>query len=180
MDALYVVLNQWERAPIAAIRDPALARAWEQIVVEDENTSYQCLGPVNKMVNQIARYIVEGRDSVAYREHERRREDFMWLTEKGMLMCGTNGSQLWDLAFITQAVVESGIAEDEANRASMIEALKWLDRGQIRGDPMHLEKGYRHTTKGAWGFSTKIQSYTVSDCTAEGLKAVLYLQDHLT
>lgn len=27
------------------------------------------------------------------------------------------------------------------------------------------------------GFSTKAQNYTLSDCTGEGLKAVLYLQN---
>ena len=28
-------------------------------------------------------------------------------------------------------------------------------------------------------YSTKEQGYTVSDCTGEGLKAVMYLQHHL-
>jgi squalene cyclase len=37
----------------------------------------------------------------------------------------------------------------------------------------------RHRTKGAWPFSTKEQGYTVSDCTGEGLKSVLYLQTQL-
>ena len=42
--------------------------------------------------------------------------------------------------------------------------------------PKH-EKYYRHISKGAWPFSTKTQSYTVSDCTAEGLKTVCLLQE---
>lgn len=41
------------------------------------------------------------------------------------------------------------------------------------------EKYYREVTKGAWPFSTRTQSYTVSDCTAEGMKAVLMLQNRL-
>jgi lanosterol synthase len=41
------------------------------------------------------------------------------------------------------------------------------------------QRCYRHLSKGAWPFSTKDQSYTVSDCTAEGLKAVLLLQNKL-
>jgi lanosterol synthase len=41
------------------------------------------------------------------------------------------------------------------------------------------EKYYRHPSKGAWPFSTRTQSYTVSDCTAEALKAVMMLQTRL-
>src|SRR5579859_6367925 len=40
------------------------------------------------------------------------------------------------------------------------------------------KEAYRHQRKGAWPFSTRHQSYTVSDCTAEGLRAVLLLQHH--
>lgn len=179
MDTLYLVLNQWERAPVAAVRERALKLAYEQVVLEDENTSYQCLGPVNKMVNGIVRYIVDGRDSVAYQQHKIQRQPFMWLAANGMLMCGTNGTQLWDLAFITQAVVESGIADEGENRQVMEKALGWLERCQILDNPLHYESGYRHCTKGAWPFSTKTQGYTVSDCTAEGLKASIYIQEHM-
>jgi lanosterol synthase len=58
-------------------------------------------------------------------------------------------------------------------------ALGWLDICQIRKNPKHYEMSYRHTSKGAWPFSTKEQGYTVSDCTGEGLKAVLYLQNQV-
>ena len=54
--------------------------------------------------------------------------------------------------------------------------LQWLDRAQIRENPRHFEAAYRHPTKGAWPFSTREQGYTVSDCVAEGLKAVIMLQ----
>jgi lanosterol synthase len=82
-------------------------------------------------------------------------------------------------AFISQALVESGLAEEEENKEACVKALEWLDSTQIRKDPLHYESAYRHTTKGAWPFSTKEQGYTVSDCTGEGLKAVIYLQEHL-
>lgn len=103
----------------------------------------------------------------------------MWISGEGMMMSGTNGSQLWDIGFMTQALVETGLAKDEENRESLIAALRWLEECQIRENPKHFETGYRHRTKGAWPFSTKEQGYTVSDCTGEGLKSVLYLQNHL-
>lgn len=163
--------------------------------MEDENTGYQTLGPVSKMFNLISRFHVEGAESFAYREHMLKRKDFMWIGSQGMMMCGTNGSQLWDTAFITQAMVETGLATEEENKESMVKALEWLDQAQIRENPKHYKEAYRHTSKGAWGFrlvfilfingqynncfSTTEQSYTVSDCTGEGLKSSIYLQFHL-
>ena len=179
-DLANILLARWENHTIQAVREKALEKVYELVVMEDENTAYQTLGPVSKMMNTICRYVMEGRDSEAWRQHRLKRLDFMWLGKEGMMMCGTNGSQLWDISFITQAVVESGIAHDEDNQDSMLRALDWLDQCQIQENPMHFETAYRHATKGAWPFSTKEQGYTVSDCTAEGLKAALYLQEHLT
>ncbi|KAF8517972.1 terpenoid cyclases/protein prenyltransferase alpha-alpha toroid [Hysterangium stoloniferum] len=170
------VLASYESCAIPPVRRHALNRVYKMICDEDENTSYQCLGPVNKMMNLVCRALVDGPDSHAYKMHEIKRKDFMWVGPDGMRMTGTNGSQLWDIAFISQALVESGIAMAEENKASCIKALEWLDECQIRDDPVHYKEAYRHTTKGAWPFSTREQGYTVSDCVGEGLKAVLYLQ----
>ncbi|KAG8967403.1 Lanosterol synthase (Oxidosqualene--lanosterol cyclase) [Tulasnella sp. 419] len=181
-EMIMTVFYQWEKfngAVPGFIRRKALERVYDLVVMEDENTGYQTLGPVSKMTNQICRYMVEGRDCESYRMHMAKRRDFMWLGKEGMMMNGTNGSQLWDISFICQAMVESGLANEPRFRPSMLRALDWLDRCQIQDNPVHYERAYRHTTKGAWPFSTKEQGYTVSDCTAEGLKAVLYLQDHL-
>lgn len=179
LDVLNGILNTYESCALPPIRRAALARAYELIVLEDENTAYQTLGPVNKMMNLMCRAHVEGHESDAYAQHKLKRRDFMWIGGRGMMMSGTNGSQLWDIAFIAQAVVESGLADEEENRESLVKVLEWLDQCQIRENPKHYETAYRHQTKGAWPFSTKEQGYTVSDCTGEGLKAVIYLQEHL-
>ncbi|KAG6865713.1 hypothetical protein C0991_012529 [Blastosporella zonata] len=178
-DALNVVLTNYEHCTIPPLRNAGVERAYELIVLEDENTGYQTLGPVSKMFNLIARAHREGPESEAYKQHEIKRHDFMWIGKDGMMACGTNGSQLWDVGFITQALVETGLAYEEENKESLLKALEWLDEAQIRQDPKHYHTSYRHTTKGAWGFSTKEQGYTVSDCTGEGLKAAMYLQNHL-
>jgi lanosterol synthase len=64
---------------------------------------------------------------------------------------------------------------EEPNLTSCVKALEWLDQAQIKGNTKHCGKDSRHQGKGAWPFSTPARGYTVSDCTAEGLKAVLYL-----
>ena len=149
------------------------------MLIEDDNTDYRDANPINKVMNLVVRWCVDGPESHAFKEHRRRRADFMWLGKEGMMMSATNGSQLWDLTFISQAIVESGLAAEEPNRPSCVKALEWLDQAQIKGNSLHYGKDYRHQSKGAWPFSTPGQSYTVSDCTAEGLKAVLYLQEYL-
>lgn len=181
LELLYGVLGTYEQCAFPPLRRAAIQRCYELVVMEDDNTDYQTLGPVSKMMNLIVRAHVDGRESVAYKRHFERRQDFMWLAREGMMMCGTNGSQLWDIAFISQALVETGLAEEEGtgNKEAAVKALKWLDECQIREDPKWTKEAYRHTSKGAWPFSTKEQGYTVSDCTGEGLKAVIYLQEHV-
>ena len=178
-DFIASILGAYEQCTIPPLRSAGVENAYKLIVYEDENTGHQTLGPVSKMMNLVARFHAEGPESDAYKLHEEKRRDFMWLATEGMMMCGTNGSQLWDISFITQALVETGLASDEDNKPSLIKALQWLDRCQIRENPKHFEVSNRHRTKGAWPFSTKEQGYTVSDCTGEGLKSVLYLQNHL-
>lgn len=179
LDALYVLLGAYESCLIPPLRRAAMKKCYELIVREDENTGYQTLGPVSKMMNLIVRAHVDGPESDAYKLHMKTRADFMWIGAEGMMMCGTNGSQLWDIGFITQALVETGLAQEEDNRDSLLKALQWLDICQIKDHPKHFEVSYRHPTKGAWPFSTRTQGYTVSDCTGEGMKAVLYIQNHV-
>ncbi|KAH7890717.1 terpenoid cyclases/protein prenyltransferase alpha-alpha toroid [Phlebopus sp. FC_14] len=179
LDAMNAVLSMCEGCIIPSIRKAALDRVYELIVYEDENTDYQTIGPVSKMMNLLCRFHAEGTDTDVYRQHAIKRADFMWLGAEGIMMCGTNGSQLWDIGFITQALVETGLAKKEENKKSLRKALEWLDGCQIRDNPKHYRIAYRHRTKGAWPFSTKEQGYTVSDCTGEGLKSVLYLQNQV-
>lgn len=89
---------------------------------------------------------------------------------------GTNGSQLWDVAFISQALVATSLGSLPSNHASSRALLEWLEDCQMQENPKYWKQGYRNATKGAWPFSTKEQGYTVSDCAAEGMKAVLALQ----
>lgn len=151
-DLLNIILGLYESCSLPPVRRAALDRTYELIVMEDENTSYQTLGPVSKMINLVARFHAEGPESDAYKQHEMKRADFMWIGAEGMMMCGTNGSQLWDTVFITQALAETGLAEPEENRESLAKALDWLDKSQITENPKHYENAFRHATKGAWSF----------------------------
>ncbi|WVR06302.1 hypothetical protein IAU60_003332 [Kwoniella sp. DSM 27419] len=183
LDALHGILAYYEACPeipcfssALPLRKAANRRAYQMVTYEDENTGYQTLGPVSKAFNMVCRYAKEGPNSNAFKAHLSRVDDFLWLSKEGLMMTGTNGSQLWDLAFMAQGAVETGLADEEENKASVLGMLEWLDEAQIRDNPKWYKEGYRQRTKGAWAFSTKEQSYTVSDCVAEGLKAVMAIQ----
>jgi len=179
-DFLNVILNYYEQMPyltcLPSLRKMGLKAAYDQIVYEDENTGYQTVGPVSKSFNMLARLDHDGIDSEAVKLHLAKVDDFLWLSQDGLFMTGTNGSQLWDISFLAQAEVETGLALEPENRKSVLMMLDWLDKCQIRNNPKWYKEGYRQSSKGAWPFSTPEQSYTVSDCTAEGMKAVMALQ----
>ncbi|KAG7093758.1 hypothetical protein E1B28_007407 [Marasmius oreades] len=166
----------YEQCPIPTLRQVAIEHAYQLIIAEDENTGYQGIAPLSKMLNAIARLSREGPDSKAYSLHSQTRADFMWQGPQGMLVCGTNGSQLWDTVFVAQALAETKLAELEGNRGSVLKVLKWLDEAQMLAEPKHPNITYRGSTIGAWGFSTKTQGFAVSDCTAEAMKAIICLQ----
>ncbi|KDN40342.1 putative lanosterol synthase [Tilletiaria anomala UBC 951] len=176
LNGLMAVLGVYDSCRIEALRQAGIRRAYYLLCLEDDNTSYQCLGPVNKMLNYVARWSMEGSDSEAMKQHREKLNDFVWMSGEGAMMTGTNGSQLWDASFIGQALVDSGIALQKEHQDSCQELLNWLDKCQIREHPKHYKEAYRFGTKGAWPFSTPEQGYVVSDCTGEGLKAVIDLQ----
>ncbi|EAS31167.3 squalene/oxidosqualene cyclase [Coccidioides immitis RS] len=176
----WFVVNIWN----VYLRWPALVkkaedRVWYLIQREDENTDYADLGPVNASMNTICCYIHDGPGSFPVHRHLDRLHDFLWMKSEGMLMNGTNGVQVWDTAFIIQAAVVTGFANDTRWRPMLMKALEFLEAHQMLENIPEEEKCYRFRAKGAWPFSTKVQGYTVSDCTAEALRAVLQLQNQL-
>jgi lanosterol synthase len=149
---------------------------WRLVQYEDQNTDYADLAPVNAPLNTLCCYIKEGPESYSFRRHLERLNDYMWVNREGMMMNGTNGVQVWDTSFTIQALVEAGLAEDPKWKPMLTNALEYLEHEQIRDEVRDRELCYRQSRKGAWPFSTKVQGYTVSDCTAEALKATLQLQ----
>ena len=160
----------------ASLKKKAEDHVWWHVQREDENTDYANLGPVNGPMNTLVSYIRLGRDSVPFQEHLKTLPEFLWVKDEGMLMNGTNGVQVWDTAFTIQAVKSCNLIQDPQYHDMLLRALEFLEDQQIHEEVRDQAKCYRQSRKGAWGFSNKKQGYTVSDCTSEGLKAVLILQ----
>ena len=160
----------------ASLTRRAEAWVWRLIQYEDANTDWACLAPVSAPMNTLVCFIKEGPESFSFQRHLYRLDDFLWMTKEGMLANGTNGVQVWDTAFTIDAVCKAGLAEDPKWKPMLEKALRYLETQQIPDEVPDREICYRQQRKGAWPFSTKVQGYTVSDCTAEGLRAALMLQ----
>lgn len=149
---------------------------WKLVQMEDENTDYLGVGPVNAPMNTICCFIHDGERSNSFRRHVDQLHVYLWMNKEGMLSNGTDGVQVWDTAFLIQAVVEAGLAETPKWKPMLDGAAAFLADQQIGEEVKDFEVCYRQRRKGAWPFSTKAQGYTVSDCTAEALKATIQLQ----
>ncbi|RKU41903.1 terpene cyclase [Coniochaeta pulveracea] len=148
----------------------------ELIDMEDENTDYADLAPVNGAMNLICCYARDGPDAYSVKRHRERVQEFLWVNKDGFHCNGTNGVQCWDTAFAIQAIMDAGLTEEPRWRPMLMKALQFLDNQQIRENAKHQVKSYRQQRKGGWAFSNKDQGYAVSDCVSEALKSVIILQ----
>ncbi|CAD7698029.1 unnamed protein product [Ostreobium quekettii] len=174
-DALWWFLYKCENVLAgSSLRKKALKEALKLIHYEDESTRYIDIGGVSKSMNLLACWL-EDPNSEAFKKHLARVPDYMWVSEDGMKMQGTNGSQVWDTAFSVQAMIATGLGKEVGDCLQL--AHQFLDKSQITEDPMPpLQEHYRHISKGAWSFSTRDHGWPTADCSAEALKAVLALQ----
>ncbi|XP_057979064.1 cycloartenol synthase 2 [Malania oleifera] len=164
------ILMRW---PGKRLREKALRMVIEHIHYEDENTRYICIGPVNKVLNMLCCWVKDP-NSEAFKLHLPRIFDYLWIAEDGMKMQGYNGSQLWDAAFAVQAIISTNLVEEYG--PTLRKAHTFIKNSQVLEDcPGDLASWYRHISKGCWPFSTADHGWPISDCTAEGLKAILLL-----
>ncbi|RYP63791.1 hypothetical protein DL771_009124 [Monosporascus sp. 5C6A] len=159
-----------------ALADKSEAWVSKLVDMEDANTDFADLAPVNAPMNTIVCYIRDGPGSYTVRRHLERLEDVIWVNSEGLLCNGTNGVQCWDTAFLIQAVVDAGLEQDPRWRPMLTKSLEFLDDQQIRENCKEQDICYRQQRKGAWAFSTRDQGYPVCDCIAEALKSVILLQ----
>ncbi|MFW5876206.1 MAG: terpene cyclase/mutase family protein [Myxococcota bacterium] len=164
-----------DRIP-SALRRRALDHVLDQIRREDENTSYICIGPINKVLNTLCWHFTrpEGEE---VRRHVQRLPDYLWQADDGIKMQGYNSSQLWDTGFAAQAIAATGRAHEVPEMVRL--AHRYIDETQVREDTPELDKSYRHASKGGWPFSTRAHGWPITDCTAEGIKAAIALEPHV-
>lgn len=179
-DGLWWGLARAERWLEGSIfRKWALKEVVKHVTYEDENTRYICIGPVNKVINMLVRWLDEGggEGGPGFKQHLARVPDYLWVAEDGLKMQGYNGSQLWDTSFAVQALSIAGDDIVQAASASLAAAARYIEASQVVQEaPGPLAKWYRHRSRGAWPFSSRDHGWPISDCSSEGLKAALALE----
>ncbi|XP_034042756.1 lanosterol synthase isoform X2 [Thalassophryne amazonica] len=177
LSVAYMVLNLYEAHHVTALRCRAVRELYEHIQADDRFTKCISIGPISKTINMLVSWYVNGPSSPAFQEHVSRIPDYLWLGLDGMKMQGTNGSQLWDTCFAVQAFLEAGAQNNSRLAESLQKAHQFLTVTQVPENPPDYQKYYRQMSKGGFPFSTRECGWIVADCTAEGLKSVMMLQE---
>ncbi|XP_023670613.1 lanosterol synthase [Paramormyrops kingsleyae] len=173
----YMVMNVYEAHHSTALRAKAVKELYDHVKADDRFTKCISIGPISKTINMLVRWHVDGPSSAAFQEHVSRIPDYLWLGLDGLKMQGTNGSQLWDTAFAAQAFLEARAEDSPKFTECLQHAHQFLAFTQIPENPPDYKKYYRQMNKGGFPFSTRDCGWIVADCTAEGLKALMLLQE---
>ena len=163
--------NNYEKFKCAWLRKKSTDYILKYLNAEDEQTNYLDIGPVSKAINSICSWHAYGKDSAQFKKHVARWYDYLWVAEDGMKMSGYNGSQLWDTAFATRAMLESDLGK--LFPETIAKSYQFIDLSQIDAEHSTHAEFFRHPMIGSWPFSTAEQGWPVADCTAEGLSATL-------
>ncbi len=169
-----LLTNGYEKIRPQWLRNKATDYLLKYLNAEDVQTEYLNIGPVSKAINSICIWHAYGKESVQFKKHVARWYDYLWIAEDGMKMSGYNGSQLWDVAFTTRAMLESdlGLLFPE----TINKGYQFIDKMQILAEHETHQEFFRHPMIGSWPFSTAEQGWPVADCTAKGLSATLAIQ----
>ncbi|XP_019183067.1 PREDICTED: dammarenediol II synthase-like [Ipomoea nil] len=160
------------RWPFKKIREMAMRKAIKYMRYEAEETRYITIGCIEKSLQMMC-WWAEDPNGDELKYHLARVPDYLWLAEDGMSMHGF-GSQNWDAAFATQAIIASGMVEEYGDCLRKVHF--YIKESQVKENPKgDFKSMYRHVTKGSWTFSDQDHGWAVSDCTAETLKCLLLL-----
>lgn len=175
LDMANWVLSKYEKVRPQKVLDYVNNRVYDLLVKDYKNTEWLLIAPVSYAFLLVATYHREGPDLENFIKLKDRLYDVTFLTLQGMCVMGTNGVQVWDALFMVQYWFMAGLAELPQYQTMVRRAYQFLVRSQFTSD---CEPGSsRDSRNGAWPFSTKEQGYTVSDCTAEAVKAIIMVKN---
>lgn len=165
--------NFYEKIHLTSLRKKALNFIGRYIDAEDKQTRYINIGPVNQVLNTLCVWHRHGNESEEFKKHIDRWRDYLWVAEDGIKMNGYNGSQFWDTIFATQALLDGGLEKEFPEMTRKM--YRFIDDSQIQTNHFEYKKFFRDPTTGAWPFSTREHGWTITDCTAEGIKSSILL-----
>ncbi|KGQ96923.1 lanosterol synthase [Candida albicans SC5314] len=176
LDFANSILSKWEAVRPKWLLNWVNKKVYDLIVKEYQNTEYLCIAPVSFAFNMVVTCHYEGSESENFKKLQNRMNDVLFHGPQGMTVMGTNGVQVWDAAFMVQYFFMTGLVDDPKYHDMIRKSYLFLVRSQFTENC--VDGSFRDRRKGAWPFSTKEQGYTVSDCTAEAMKAIIMVRNH--
>jgi lanosterol synthase len=165
----YDALRQVERVLPAALRRRALDHAFERIRFELEATRFQCISPVNGLLNCLA-VLDHDPGSPLLAAALRGVEAWRWDDEAtGVRFAGAR-SNAWDTAFALRAALEAPARMRPL--AAIRRGYAYLRDTQMTEELAGGARERRDPILGGWCFSDGQHRWPVSDCTAEALSAI--------
>lgn len=165
------VLSRW---PFTHLREKALRYLMEQIHYEDENSCYICLSPISKGLHMICCWI-EDPNSEEFKKHIPRIFDYLWIAEDGMKSQVYDSTNLWETTFMVQSICSTNLSQEYG--PTLNRAYEYIKNSQVlKEHPGDQRYWHRQASKGSWTLSSADNGWAVSDCTAEGLTALLLLE----
>ncbi len=166
--------TKWiERLHIPAVRRRALAWLHDQIEYEDRTTEYHRIGPVNAVLNTLV-HVERGASAEVLERSWTALDRYLQQSDDGLKMNGYLSTSLWDTAFATQAIMAT--PQVDSCRETLDRAGDYIRKQQIRTELTDAAKYYRDPVLGGWPFCDIEHGWPITDCTAEGVKATLGLQ----
>lgn len=172
---MHSITNTYEKIRIPLFRKKALNFLLRYIQAEDSHTNYINIGPVNQVINSLSIWHGKGADSEEFRKHTERWYDYLWVAEDGMKMQGYNGAQFWETAFTANAIMDG--PANQYFKPELERMHLFIQDCQILPGLPEENRFYRHPNRGGFPFSTKAHGWPITDCTGDGIKVSLKLDE---
>ncbi|NDH86688.1 squalene--hopene cyclase, partial [bacterium] len=151
------------------LRKKAIRLTYEHIVYEDEQSDFTRQAPVNACYNTLAHF-VEGKTALldrSWRELPR----YLWQFPAYTACQGFTSSKVWDTAFTLQGM--NLLGSNLAPRKGIENGCRYLVENQVINELPSPHRYHRLPRKGGWPFSERRNGWSIADCTAESILALV-------
>lgn len=153
------------------LRQKIMANMLDLIRFELQTTDYTCISPVSGLLNIISLWLNNPQDKDFSKACDRFKGWFWEDKTTGLRIAGARSST-WDTSFAVRALQAATPHVDVSRELKQAE--QFLATQQVKTSLSNYEKNFRINPKGGFCFAGVWHGWTVSDCTAEALVALLH------
>ena len=151
------------------LRRKALQLTYQHILYEDEQSDFTRQAPVNACYNTLAHF-VEGKPALVDRSW-RELPRYLWQFPTYTACQGFTSSKVWDTAFTLQGLNPLG---PTLLPPQVIEkGCRYLVENQVIDELPSPHHYHRLPRRGGWPFSERRNGWSIADCTAESILALV-------